>query len=117
MKKIFKAMLAVLTVIVLAGCSKVTEGYAEKINVAAVKEEHYTYVQVVEDLGMPQVDVTVELFGSRNGWALWYAGYDTAEEAEAALEAGKTVASITITVVDNKVTKAVYEEETKEVKE
>ena len=117
MKKFFKAMLAVLTVIVLASCSKVTEGYAEKINVAAVKEEHYTYSQVVEDLGMPHVDLTIDFLGSRNGWAAWYKGYETAEEAEAALEAGKTVASITITVSDNKVTKAEYKEETKEVKE
>ena len=113
MKKIFKAIVAALTIIVLAGCSNVSANYAEKINIAVAKEEPFTYGEVLETLGQPHVDVTVTAFGSTNGWALWYKGYKSSEEAEAALEAGKTVASITVTVVNNKVTKAQYSEDKK----
>ena len=114
MKRFLKALVAVFAIGALAGCSKVSEKYAEKINVAEAKNEPLLYSEVLDDLGQPHVDLTATLFGSTNGWATWYKGYDSAEEADAAYEAGKTVAYITITVSDNKATNAEYGEKTKE---
>ena len=113
MKKFFKAMLAVLTVVVLASCSKVTDSYAEKIRVAEAKGENMTYAEVIDDLGLPHEEWNLVLVK----YSKWYKGYETKEEAQAALEEGKTVAYIVITFnSDNLAIDAEYTEETKEVK-
>jgi ABC-type metal ion transport system substrate-binding protein len=114
MKKFFKAILAVLTVVVLASCSKVTDSYAEKVRVAEAKGENMTYAEVIDDLGLPQEEWNLLLVK----YSKWYKGYETTEEAQAALEEGKTVAYIVITFnSDNLAIDAEYTEETKEVKE
>ena len=120
MKKFFKAMLAVLTVVVLASCSKVTDSYAEKIRVAEAKGENMTYAEVIDDLGLPheEWDFSIGSLISFGKYSKWYKGYETKEEAQAALEEGKTVAYIVITFnSDNLAIDAEYKEETKEVKE
>jgi spermidine/putrescine-binding protein len=110
MKKILKALLAVVAVVVLAGCNKVSENYAEKIRVADAKGENLTYAEVKEDLGEPHINLVIEAFGLSGGTATWYKGYESKEEADAAFEAGKTVAYITVTVADGKAIDAKYGE-------
>lgn len=115
MKKFLKALVAVLAVVVLAGCSKISEGYAEDIRVAEAKGEHMTYAEVVEDLGLPHVDLVFPVVG---GVATWYKGYESLDEATAAHDAGKTVSYITITFNGNKLaTDAKYGEWTPEEEE
>lgn len=110
MKRFLKALVAVFAIVALAGCSKVSEKYAEDIRVAEAKGEHVTYAEVIDDLGLPHSELS--LFGKVS---TWYKGYDSKEEAEAAYEAGKTVAYITITFdMDNKAIDAEYGEKVPE---
>jgi len=112
MKKFLKALVAVLAVVVLAGCSKVTEKYAEDIRVAEAKGEHMTYAEVVDDLWLPHSDISLPLIGKT---ATWYKGFKSADEANAAYEEGKTVAYITITFNSkDQAIDATYGEKTKE---
>lgn len=106
MKKFLKALVAVFAIVALAGCSKVSESYAEDIRVAEAKGEHITYAEVIDDLGLPHAELA--LLGKVS---TWYKGYDSKEEADAAYEAGKTVAYITITFdMNNKAVDAEYGE-------
>lgn len=114
MKKLFKALLAVVAVVVLAGCSKVSEGYAEDIRVAEAKGEHMTYAEVIDDLGLPHEEWNLLLVK----FSKWYKGYDSKEEALAAIEAGKKVAYITVSFdSNNKAIDAEYGEAVKEEEE
>lgn len=97
MKKILKALVAVFAVITLAGCSKVSEKYAENIRVAEAKGEHITYAEVIDDLGLPHEEWNLLLVK----FSKWYKGYDSKEEALAAIEAGKEVAYITVSFDSN----------------
>ena len=97
MKKLLKALIAVFAVVVLAGCSKVSEKYAEDIRVAEAKGEHITYAEVIDDLGLPHEEWNLLLVK----FSKWYKGYDSKEEAKAAIEAGKEVAYITVSFDSN----------------
>lgn len=97
MKKLLKALIAVFAVVVLAGCSKVSEKYAEDIRVAEAKGEHMTYGEIYEDLGAPHEEWNLLLVK----FSKWYKGYDSKEEAKAAIEAGKEVAYITVSFDSN----------------
>ena len=46
----------------------------------------------------------------------WYVGYESYDEAKAAVEAGKTVKVLVVTIVDGKATDADYSEWVKEEK-
>ena len=52
-------LVAAMLCIALASCGKISESYAKKINKAAEKDEHYTYTEVMEDLGDNAVDITL----------------------------------------------------------
>ena len=97
----------------LASCG-INAKSAEKINVAAAKEEHWTYSEVIEKFGEPTVNGYVAIGSLSGGVVKYYVGYDTMEEVKAALEAGKTVKVLTITFVGDKATEASYQEETKD---
>ena len=97
----------------LASCG-INAKSAEKINVAAAKEEHWTYSEVIEKFGEPTVNRYVAIGSLSGGVVKYYVGYDTMEEVKAALEAGKTVKVLTITFVGDKATEASYQEETKD---
>lgn len=65
----------------------VSESYANKINKAAEKGDHYTYTEVVDDLG----EATVAVGAAGIGVYFWIDGCDTLEEATQKYDAGKTV--------------------------
>lgn len=115
MKKLLGFLGALVIAFSLTACG-ISEKTAEKINVAAAKEEHWTYAEVIEKLDAPTVDATVEVFGFRAGAMTWYVGYESYDEAKAAVEAGKTVKVLVVTIVDGKATDADYSEWVKEEK-
>lgn len=62
MKKIFKGLtiaFAMVGLLVLASCSKVSQSYADKINKAAEKGENISLVDVRKALGDDALDVTM----------------------------------------------------------
>lgn len=110
MKKILSLMLvcvfAIGCVLSLASCSKATEYYAKKINEAAEKGEHYTYTQVLDDLGDEAIDITV----AKTGTIIAVRGCTTWDEIEDKLDAGKTVKGIVIVMTLGKAISAEYRE-------
>ncbi len=119
MKKVLKftsiALVALFALFTLVGCSKINEDFAAEINEKAEAKENYTYEQLKEKLGDPTVDVSGslgDLLGV-TGVCTWAAGYETADEMEAALEDGKTVKTLVVTFLNGRATAAEYEELTK----
>ena len=112
-KKVFGFCAALVMAFSLASCG-ISAKTAEKINVAAAKDEHWTYAEVIEKFGEPTVNSYVAIGSLSGGVVQYYVGYDSMEEVKAALEAGKTVKVLTITFVGDKATDASYEEKTKE---
>lgn len=113
MKKVFKLSSLVLLLVCLAtlvGCSKISQGYADKINKAADKNEHITYEEVKDALGDESVFVGVELLGSANGVVIAVKGCDSLEDIEAKVKEGKTVKGISIVIANNKAISAEYAE-------
>ena len=115
MKKFLGFLGALVIAFSLTACG-ISEKTAEKIKVAAAKDEHWTYAEVIEKLDAPTLDATVEVFGFRAGAMTWYVGYESYDEAKAAVEAGKTVKVLVVTIVDGKATDANYSEWAKEEK-
>ncbi|MBQ8690028.1 MAG: hypothetical protein IJ515_06690 [Clostridia bacterium] len=118
MKKIVSALLVCIllvgSVFALASCSNITESYAEKINEAAKNDEHYTYDEVMEDLGDNAIDITVTVLNSTNGAVIAVKGCETTEEIEEKLDAGEEVKGITVVIVNNKAISAEYKVITEE---
>ena len=114
MKKIVSALLVCIllvgSVFALASCSNITESYAEKINEAAKNDEHYTYDEVVEDLG----DNAIEIAALGTGLVIAVKGCETVEEIEEKLDAGEEVKGITVVIVNNKAISAEYKVITEE---
>ena len=117
MKKVLKLsslLLVLVACFTLASCSKISEGYAKKINKAAEKEDYITYEQVEKALGDDAVFVGVELLGSANGVVIGVKGCDDLDDIQEKLEEGKKVKGIVIAIVNNKATGAEYKEITKD---
>ena len=117
MKKVLKLsslLLVLVACFTLASCSKISEGYAKKINKAAEKEDYITYEEVEKALGDEAVFVGVEVLGSANGVVVAVKGCDSLEDIQAKLDEGKTVKGITIAILNSKATKAEYKEITKD---
>ena len=114
MKKIISMFLVCVllacSMLVLASCSNISESYADKINKAADKKEHYTYEQVIEDLGDEAIDITA--MGS--GVIIAIKGVTSLDELEDKFDEGKPIKGIVITVVLGKATKAAYKEITED---
>ena len=64
MKKIFAILVALVLVVSLASCSKVSQKYADKVNKAAEAGECYTLAQVKEDLGDEAIEVIVPVINT-----------------------------------------------------
>ena len=114
MKKILSAVLACVLILgcifTLASCGKISESYAKKVNKAAEAGEHYTYDQVMEDLGDNAVDITL----LKTGVIVAVKGCETLDEIEDKIDDGKTVKGIVVTVVAGKATSATYKEITED---
>jgi hypothetical protein len=94
----------------LVSCGKISESYAKKINAAADKGEHYTYDQVVEDLG----DNAIEIAFLGTGVVIAVKGCESIEDIKDKIDDGKTVKGIVVTMVAKKAISATYREITKD---
>ena len=110
MKKILALILALSLVFMLASCGKISESYAKKINAAADKGDHYTYDQVVEDLG----DNAVEIAFLGTGVVIAVKGCESIDDIKEKIDDGKTVKGIVVTMLANKAMSATYKEITKD---
>ena len=104
MKKLL-GVFALLSVLVLAACSNVTQKYADKINEAAAAKEYYTVEQVREDLG----DEAVEILLLNNGVIVAVKGCETLDEIKAKVNEGEDVKGIIVTIAMGKATAAKYQ--------
>ena len=110
MKKILALVLALSLVFMLASCGKISESYAKKINAAADKGEHYTYDEVVEDLG----DNAIEIALLGNGVVIAVKGCESVEDIKEMIKDGKTVKGIVVTMLAKKAISATYKEITED---
>ena len=112
MKRILSALLVcvllVASVLTLASCSNATESYAKKINDAAAEDKHYTYDEVMEDLGDEAIDLTLSALGSHSGTIIAAKGCKNWDEIEDKIDAGEDVKGVVIVILGNKATKATY---------
>lgn len=110
MKRIISALivcvLLVGSVFALCSCSNISDAYAKKINDAAEKGEHYTYEQVLEDLGENAVDITF----LKGGVIIAVDGCKSVDDITEKLDNDETVKGIVVTLLAGKATKAVYKE-------
>ena len=109
-KAIAFMLVSVMLVFALASCGKISESYADKINKAAEKGEHYTYDQVVEDLGENAVEIAI----AGTGVVVAVKDCDSLEDIQEKLEDGKKVKGIVVTMAFGKATGAKYKEITAE---
>ena len=107
MKKIISAFLAAIllvgSVLALVSCN-ISESYAEKINKAADAGEHYTYEQVLEDLGDDAVVIGVKALGI----IVAVKGCASLDEIEDKLDAGDAVEGIIVAIKLGKAVSAKY---------
>ena len=108
MKKIISTILVCVllvgSIFALASCSNISESYADKINKAAEKDEHYSYEQVLKDLGENAIEISL----LQNGVIVAVQGCDDVEDIIAKIDAGEDVKGIVVTMVLGKATGAVY---------
>lgn len=107
MKKVISAFLATIllvgSVFALVSCN-ISESYAEKINKAAEAGEHYTYEEVLEDLGEDAIDITA----LKTGVVIAVKGCSSLDELEDKLDNGDKVEGIVVTIALGKATGAKY---------
>ena len=107
MKKVLYLFTIFSCLFLFAGC--VSESYANKVNKAAEKNEHYSYAEVIDDLGEATLDATA---GGKyaTGIVIWVKGCDYLEEAQEKYEDGKKLYSLTITFAAGKAVSAKWGE-------
>lgn len=114
MKNITKILALVLvlsmTCVIFASCGNISESYAEKINKAAEDGEHYSYDQVVEDLG----ENAIEIAFLGTGVVIAVKGCESVEDIAEKLDNGENVKGIVVTMLANKATAASYKEITED---
>lgn len=115
MKKFYALLVALVLVLSLTSCGKISEKYADKINEAAENGAPLTFTEVKEDLGDEAVWIgTGEQIGAASGVIIAVKGCSTVEDIEAKLDEGKTVKGIIVGILFNKATSAKYTEITEE---
>ncbi len=114
MKKFLSLALAVVllvaTMFTFVSCGAISESYANKINKAAEKDEHYTYDKVVEDLG----ENAVEIAFLGTGVVIAVKGCESVKDIQEKIDNGETVKGIVVTMLANKAMSATYKEITEE---
>lgn len=107
--KLFSSIFAMfLALVLLAGCN-ISQSFADKVNKAAEKDDHYTYAEVIEKLGKDNVvDLTIEVVGYRSGVVIGVKGLSDKEELEKKFDEGKEVPGIVIFIENGKAIKAEY---------
>jgi hypothetical protein len=114
MKKIVSLTLViVMLVCVLASCGNISESYAKKINEAAANKEHYTYSQVIKDLGgkeeVADLTISVPVVGA-SGTVIAVKGCSSWDDIKAKIDAGETVKGIVVVIAADKAISAEYRE-------
>ena len=109
LSKVFAFMGALVIAFSLASCG-ISAKSAEKINVAAAKDDHLTYSEVMDKFGAPTVNLTI----AETGWCTWYEDCESAEDYQNKLEEGKTIGVLRVYFVSGKAQSATYEEVSKE---
>ena len=110
MKKILMTLVLVFSLVMLCSCSKVNQKYADKVNAAAENKEHYTYQQVLDDLGDEAIDMTA--YGT--GLIVAVKGVESEEDLESKITEKEEIKGILIAVLGKKAIKAYYGEITEE---
>ena len=103
----FLLLLATLC-LCLASCGKISQRYATKLNKAAQNEEHYTYDEVLEDLGDYAVDLTNPI--THTGIIVAVEGCKTLDDIKDLYDARQKAEGLMITVLAGKVMSATYKE-------
>ena len=106
MKKIFAILVALVLVVSLASCSKVSQKYADKVNEAAEAGECYTLAQVKEDLGDEAIEVIVPVINT--GVVIAVKGCESYDEIKAKLDEGKETKGIIIVIAGGEAKSAEY---------
>ena len=108
MKKVFVFFALLFALVGLVGCSNVSQSYADKVNEASTNKEHYTYAEVLEDLGDEAQDWTVTVLGSTNGAVYAIKGVTTKEEFEELVDSEEDVECLIVTIINGKAVSAKY---------
>ena len=109
MKKIVTLiMVCVLMVSLLTSCSNVSASYADKVNKAASEKQHFTYSDVVEDLGDEAVSMVIGTAGYESGIIVAVKGVTTKDELEALVDSGEKVEGLIVVIAIGKATSAKY---------
>ena len=110
MKRILSTLLVCVLlvgcVLSFASCSKISESYADKVNEAAEAGEHYTYDQVVEDLGDNAIEVGFSAV--KTGVIIAVKGCESIDDIKDKIEDGETIKGIVVVVTLNKAISAEY---------
>ena len=106
MKKLFAILVALVLVVSLTSCSKVSQKYADKVNEAAEAGECYTLAQVKEDLGDEAIEIIVPVINT--GVVIAVKGCESYDEIEAKLDEGKETKGIIIVIAGGEAKSAEY---------
>ena len=106
MKKLFAILVALVLVVSLASCSKVSQKYADKVNEAAEAGECYTLAQVKEDLGDEAIEIIVPVINT--GVVIAVKGCESYDEIKAKLDEGKEAKGIIIAIAGGEAKSAEY---------
>lgn len=106
MKKLFAILVALVLVVSLASCSKVSQKYADKVNEAAEAGECYTLAQVKEDLGDEAIEIIVPVINT--GVVIAVKGCESYDEIKAKLDEGKETKGIIIVIAGGEAKSAEY---------
>ena len=113
-KTILLFVMLFAVVLGLAGCSNVSQKFADEINEAAKAKTNLTWTEVYDKLGADYVGLSAGDADKVTGWVWWYKGCKTQEEVDAKLEEGKSVKYIRVNFFLGKATEAEFGELTPE---
>ncbi len=106
MKKFYAILVALVLVLSLTSCSKVSQKYADKVNKAAEAGECYTLTQVKEDLGDEAIEIIVPVINT--GVVIAVKGCESYDEIKAKLDEGKETKGIIIVIAGGEAKSAEY---------
>jgi hypothetical protein len=106
MKKFYALLVALVLVLSLTSCSKVSQKYADKVNKAAEAGECYTLTQVKEDLGDEAIEIIVPVINT--GVVIAVKGCESYDEIKAKLDEGKETKGIIVVIAGGEAKSAEY---------
>ena len=114
-KRLSLFVVALVLLVTLTSCGKISQSYADKLNKAAEEGNPYTFTEVNDDLGDDGIWLgTGEKVGAASGVLIAVKGCDDINEVKQQLDEGKTVKGLIVVFAFNKATNAKYTEITQE---